>query len=412
MVDVTHDGHDRRTDDQVVLVALVLTELEVEGLEQLAVLVLGGDDLDDVVELLAEQLERLGVDRLGRRHHLAEREQHLHQRGGVDADLLGEVGQGRTAGQANGLAVALADAHATDRRRLHLLELLTTSALRLATATRRTAGATEGALGLATATAALARTATAAGTEATAGATATGSTATGSTGTGAAGSTGTPPGGTRPGAGAATGPPGPPPGPPAGPPPKAAGDLGIIAGLGRGMPGRPSPRRPADAADAGRLRRPRARGRGPDGVPCPGSRRTGCCPDAARRAGRRAGVRVRGLGARGRSAASESCRTASPWPGRGSASAAAGAAAAAGASDVGVVRGPGLGPGAAGGRLGGRGLDGRCCRLGSAAAAAHRRLGRGLGGRLRPRGFAAGLAGSRRASRWPWRPAARRRTAS
>ena len=57
VVDVTHDGHDRRTDDQVVLVALVGAELEVEGLEQLAVLVLRGDDLDDVVELLAEQLE-------------------------------------------------------------------------------------------------------------------------------------------------------------------------------------------------------------------------------------------------------------------------------------------------------------------------------------------------------------------
>ena len=41
---------------EVVLVALVLTELEVEGLEQLAVLVLGRDDLDDVVELLTEQL--------------------------------------------------------------------------------------------------------------------------------------------------------------------------------------------------------------------------------------------------------------------------------------------------------------------------------------------------------------------
>ena len=120
VVDVTHDGHDRRTDDEVGLVALVLAELEVERLEQLAVLVLGRDDLDDVVELLAEQLERLVVDRLGRGDHLAEAEQHLHQRGGVDADLLGEVGQRGAARQAHGLAVALADAHATDRRGLHL----------------------------------------------------------------------------------------------------------------------------------------------------------------------------------------------------------------------------------------------------------------------------------------------------
>ena len=45
VVDVTHDGDDRRARDQVVLVALVLAELDVEGLEQLAVLVLGRDDL-------------------------------------------------------------------------------------------------------------------------------------------------------------------------------------------------------------------------------------------------------------------------------------------------------------------------------------------------------------------------------
>jgi hypothetical protein len=41
VVDVTHHGDDRRTYDEVGLVALVLAELEVEGLEQLPVLVLG-----------------------------------------------------------------------------------------------------------------------------------------------------------------------------------------------------------------------------------------------------------------------------------------------------------------------------------------------------------------------------------
>ena len=46
VVDVTHDGHDRRPGDEVLVVALVLAEGEVEGLEQLAVLVLGADDLD------------------------------------------------------------------------------------------------------------------------------------------------------------------------------------------------------------------------------------------------------------------------------------------------------------------------------------------------------------------------------
>ena len=43
VVDVTHDGDHRRTDLQIVLVALVLAVGEVEGLQQLAVLVLGAD---------------------------------------------------------------------------------------------------------------------------------------------------------------------------------------------------------------------------------------------------------------------------------------------------------------------------------------------------------------------------------
>ncbi len=194
VVDVTHHRHDRRPDDEVTLVALVGPELEVEGLEQLAVLVLRRDDLDDVVELVSEQLQRRVVDRLGRRHHLAEVEQHLHERCGVDADLVGEVGQGRAAGETHGLAVALADPHAADRRGLHGLELLATRALRLAAATGGPAGTTEGTLGLAT----LAGTtttgaSTATGTEAAGAATGTattgrptGATATGRTGADAA----------------------------------------------------------------------------------------------------------------------------------------------------------------------------------------------------------------------------------
>ncbi|HYH87208.1 MAG TPA: translation initiation factor IF-2 N-terminal domain-containing protein, partial [Pyrinomonadaceae bacterium] len=94
VVDVTHDGHDRRTDDEIALVALVLTELEVERLEQLAVLLLRGDDLDVVVELGAQDVQGRRVQRLGRRHHLAEVEQHHHQRGRRGVDLLGEVSEG------------------------------------------------------------------------------------------------------------------------------------------------------------------------------------------------------------------------------------------------------------------------------------------------------------------------------
>src|SRR5690606_41405400 len=55
VVDVTHDGDHRRTDLQVRLVALVLAVGEVEALQQLTVLVLGADDLDDVVHLRSEE---------------------------------------------------------------------------------------------------------------------------------------------------------------------------------------------------------------------------------------------------------------------------------------------------------------------------------------------------------------------
>ncbi len=120
VVDVTHHGHHRRTGLEVVLVALVLAVGQVEGLQQLAVLVLGADDLDDVVHLAAEQLERLVADRLGGGHHLAEVEQRLHQRRRVGVDLLGEVGQRRAAGQPDRLAVAVRQPHATDDRRLHV----------------------------------------------------------------------------------------------------------------------------------------------------------------------------------------------------------------------------------------------------------------------------------------------------
>ncbi len=93
VVDVTHDGHHRRALFEVLLATFVFAVSQVEGLQQLAVLVLGADDLDDVVHLAAQQLERLVTDRLRRRHHLAEVEQRLHQRSRVGVDLFGEVGQ-------------------------------------------------------------------------------------------------------------------------------------------------------------------------------------------------------------------------------------------------------------------------------------------------------------------------------
>lgn len=174
VVDVTHDGHDRRTRDEELLAALVLTELDVEGLEQLAVLLLGADDLEDEVHLVREELQRLVGDGLRGSDHLAEVHHHADERRRVGADLLGEVGEGRTTRQADGLSVAARQHHAADRRGLHGLVLLAPLPLRLATTTRGTAGTTEGALRATTATRTTG-TATEAGTTA--------ATATGTTGT-------------------------------------------------------------------------------------------------------------------------------------------------------------------------------------------------------------------------------------
>src|SRR5690606_14457055 len=184
--------HHRRPRLQLLVGAVRVAQVHVEGLQQLPVLVLRADDLDLVVHLLAEQLEDLVGNRLGRGHHLAEVEHRLHQRSRVGVDLLGEVGQRSTTAQAHGLAVAARQANTAHRRRLHVLHvLLALLPLRLAAplgrtarppegtgsaATSRTATATrtsaETATGAAAETAATTRTATAAGTAATAGSTA------------------------------------------------------------------------------------------------------------------------------------------------------------------------------------------------------------------------------------------------
>src|SRR6185312_12132182 len=143
VVDVAHDRDHRWPGLEIFLAALVLAVGEVEGLQQLAVLVFGRHDLNDVVHLAAEQLERLVADGLCGSHHLAEVEQRLHQRGRVGVDLLGEVGQRRATGQPDGLAVAVRQPHAADDRRLHRVVFLPLLPLRLATTLRRATGTTE-----------------------------------------------------------------------------------------------------------------------------------------------------------------------------------------------------------------------------------------------------------------------------
>ena len=144
VVDVAHDGHDRRTRHEIALVALVLAEVEREGLEQFAILVLGRHHLDVEVEFATEELQCVVIDRLGRGDHLPELEEHGHEICRARIDLLREVGQARTTGKSHDLAIAAGQAHTADRRSLHVVEFLALGALGLATARRASAGLAEG----------------------------------------------------------------------------------------------------------------------------------------------------------------------------------------------------------------------------------------------------------------------------
>src|SRR5207302_10996508 len=111
-------------------------------------LLLRRDDLDLVAELGAEQLQRLLGSGLRCRHHLAHLGEHdLHQRGGVGADPVGEVGEAGATRKADRVALSPRNLHATDRRSLHVVELLTPLLLGLAAAGGTPTGtASEGAL--------------------------------------------------------------------------------------------------------------------------------------------------------------------------------------------------------------------------------------------------------------------------
>ena len=187
--------------------------------------------------------------------------------------------------------------------------------------------------------------------------------------------------------------------------------MGIIAGLGRGMPGRGAGAdrrgRPADAAAAGRRRRgapaappsPPGRARG-DG-PCPGWARTGCCPGAGRRACRPDAAPASGPASRAhrRRPPERRARPEQAWerPGRGASAAGLG---------PGLAAGPGLGAAGRAGAAGAAGAPGRPGRpappgragaAGAVGFAAGCAVGRsaGFGGRLRrrPGGLLLGRAG-------------------
>ena len=164
VVDVAHDGDDRRAGHHVLgVVKLFGLKVDVEGLEQLAVLVLRGDDLDVVAELRAQGLEGVLVEGLRGGRHLAQGEEDRHECCGIDVDLLGKVSKGCALADADLRAVTARDRHAADDGRVLLLVLLTLRALRLASALRAAASATECARrGAATAAATAAGTAEAA----------------------------------------------------------------------------------------------------------------------------------------------------------------------------------------------------------------------------------------------------------
>ena len=163
VVDVTHDRDHRGPWDEVGIVLIGL-EVDIEGFQQLAVLVLGRDDLDVVAQLGAQEGEGVLVEGLGGRGHLTKVEQDGHQGRGVGVDLLGQVRQRRPLAHTHRSgAVTTGNDDAADRRRALLLEFLALCPLRLASP-RSTAAASEGPLGGTAATAATARPAEAAGT--------------------------------------------------------------------------------------------------------------------------------------------------------------------------------------------------------------------------------------------------------
>ena len=153
VVNVTHDGNDRGTSLQDILALSFCFgfEVDVEGLEQLALLILRGNDLDRVTQFGTQQLEGLLVQGLSLGSHLTQVEENRNQRCRVCANLLSEVHDGRATAQTNlGRAVAARNNHATGCRCVQLFLLVAASCLRLAALTLG-AAATECALGVAAA---------------------------------------------------------------------------------------------------------------------------------------------------------------------------------------------------------------------------------------------------------------------
>ncbi len=128
---------------KVVLVAFVRLRTQGRTTPAARGLRLRGDDWTSKLSSAPNSVQGVVVDRLRRGHHLAQVEHDLDERGRVGIDLLGEVAERSAARHPNGFAVAARSHHAADRRRLHVVELLTPLLLGLAAAGRTSAGTTE-----------------------------------------------------------------------------------------------------------------------------------------------------------------------------------------------------------------------------------------------------------------------------
>ena len=92
VVYVTHHGDHRRSCFQGVdIVQFLGRQVNVKGFQQFAILVLGGNHLDVVAQLGPQQGEGVFVQGLRGGNHLSHVEQHRHQSGGVDRNLVGEI---------------------------------------------------------------------------------------------------------------------------------------------------------------------------------------------------------------------------------------------------------------------------------------------------------------------------------
>jgi hypothetical protein len=117
VVNVTHDRDHWGSFHEVFIgfIFELLFEVDIEGLEEFFVFVLGAHNLNLESKLLAQNLERRVIKRLGGRGHLAQVEQNSHEVGRASANLLGEVGErGTTTHRDDCRTVTARNTHATE----------------------------------------------------------------------------------------------------------------------------------------------------------------------------------------------------------------------------------------------------------------------------------------------------------